>query len=639
MKNLYKALIAFFVLFFGTCSLFAAENDYKNNLLKVEVTKTGDNSYDIGLYTQKTYNEPVKVIKKTDTVYYLLLPETGHSITSVPPVEDVKNVSVKSYPYAGQDMQNAYTKVAIITSKPVKLSTSLRTLDSSISPRLDPLRLAKLDQVFERYSQRLAQNNIPTPLAEFRKASSNLQKPVLQNETKIVSNPKPAIKEPEALPKQTVRLPQATKSFEEYQNKSNKIQAAANAKRAQAKTVQKPVVSALPAQKAPMLTVKKQENPAPVKKQEQAQTPENQLLANAPSKTSAPDIKEEQPADKDVVKEYEKQLPTTEPTEVEFDKKVPVDTDESKGINAEVIEPDTNQKDISPNIIVNQDEQGNQAPQNNNIPLLGGVFGVLLILYLLSKKAGAKKRAETAKNAAAQNVREETEAIKELLKAKMPPKKEEPPVEQTPESFKNELAQSTQTQSNGFSTPDGAINPVYNTVPNMVNSTDSIVKQSADEISDEEKVRAFNAYMDSITKDDEYDEVSYQTEDDKVIQQLYTPIESKYTAVGYGGELSQGAATGVLPAESEVATIISSLKLTETRGLSLAKFEGITSLIGYIQDDIYVLYSFKGDVEQPEIEARLAQENDAESVYIVETGGKKFMVKSSPFEISLEMEM
>ena len=156
MRKIFTVLVAVFAIIFGTQGLFAASGDYKNNLLKIEITKLDENSYDIGLYTQKVYNEPVKIIKKTDTVYYFLLPETSNSITSVTPNDAIKNVLIKSYPYAGQDMENSYTKVAIITSKPVNLSTSLRTLDTSISPRLDPIRLAKLDKVFERYSDRLA---------------------------------------------------------------------------------------------------------------------------------------------------------------------------------------------------------------------------------------------------------------------------------------------------------------------------------------------------------------------------------------------------------------------------------------------------------------------------------------------------
>ena len=54
----------------------ALDSDYKNNLLKVDVVKANDGSYKVDLFTQKPYNEPIKVIKKSDTNYYILLPET-----------------------------------------------------------------------------------------------------------------------------------------------------------------------------------------------------------------------------------------------------------------------------------------------------------------------------------------------------------------------------------------------------------------------------------------------------------------------------------------------------------------------------------------------------------------------------------
>lgn len=139
------------------------------------------------------------------------------------------------------------------------------------------------------------------------------------------------------------------------------------------------------------------------------------------------------------------------------------------------------------------------------------------------------------------------------------------------------------------------------------------------------------------------------TEDDAVIAQLYTPIENisgGFASYAEENEIQPITADEQEPVQIEpvqdedVATIVSTSKLTETRGLYLAKFEGATSLVGYIQDDIYVLYNF-GDinVQDTKIESSLAQENDTDSIYIVKTGGKKLMVKSTPYDMSLEMVM
>ena len=174
---------------------------------------------------------------------------------------------------------------------------------------------------------------------------------------------------------------------------------------------------------------------------------------------------------------------------------------------------------------------------------------------------------------------------------------------------------------------------------------------------EDDRIQAFNAYMENVQENSATfeEETTLQslsdiTEDDAVIAQLYTPIENVSGSYASYSEISelQPLENNVEPiqqteeeiADDEVATIVSTSKLTETRGLYLAKFEGATSLVGYIQDDIYVLYNF-GDVnvQDTTIESSLAQENDTDSIYIVKTGGKKLMVKSTPYDMSLEMVM
>lgn len=688
MRKVFAVLFAFVVLFLGTNTLFAADSDYKNNLLKIEINKIDEDHYDIGLYTQKIYNEPVKVIKKSDTIYYLLLPETSHSITSVPPLDAIKNVMVKLYPYAGQDLNNGYTKVAIITSKPLDITTSLRTLDTSISPRLDPLRLARLDKVFERYSERLAQNNIPTPLAEFRKTAAS-QRPALQSSVNVKENQNIIASKPEGL--------NSANSFEEYQNKSNQMQAATKKQaqsapvvKAQNQAQQKPAVQkqpvsqpvkAKPVVSAPQKQPVAAKQPAPVQKQTNViaydkkpavapsapviqhntkpavktvsspvqktetkqQAPSNNAVQDATKIASAPKetvklSENTQSVDEAKIKEYEKQLPTANPVDVEFSKKVPVDIEANKDITAEIIEPIEKLPPIaSQNVPAPNQQVPNQQNQNSNLFLLMGAFAVLLALYIVSKKNTEKKKkaAEVLAARAANTV--SAPDIKEILKNRQSKKQEaSSDIENLPETAQpvsNAVEQTAQEQAVPVSYANGV--ETLNT--------------------EEEKVQAFNAYMDSITEtepdysevysDEPNGDIVAKTEDDEVIEQLYTPIEANSEYRPYYAEQNatalyeDGAATDAIE-DDDSATIVSSSKLTETRGLYLAKFEGSTSLVGYIQDDIYVLYNF-GDMElkETDIESRLAQENDTDSLYIVKTGGKKLMVKSTPYDLSLEMVM
>ena len=127
---------------------FAIESDFKNSLLKVDYVKTGTDSYAIRLFTQKPYSEPIKVIKKTNTSYYILLPETFHSVGTVAPTGDIKSTEVKLFPYAGQDLNNGYTKISIFTSKPLNIKAQLNSSSGAVAPSVDPKKLSQLDSAF-----------------------------------------------------------------------------------------------------------------------------------------------------------------------------------------------------------------------------------------------------------------------------------------------------------------------------------------------------------------------------------------------------------------------------------------------------------------------------------------------------------
>ena len=145
MKKFLLVLLGIVTL--NLCA-FAIESDFKNSLLKVEYVKTGADSYNIKLFTQKPYNEPIKVIKKTNTNYYILLPETFHSVGSVAPLGDIKSTEVKLFPYAGQDLNNGYTKISIFTSKPLNIKAQLNSSTKSVAPSINAKELAKLDSAF-----------------------------------------------------------------------------------------------------------------------------------------------------------------------------------------------------------------------------------------------------------------------------------------------------------------------------------------------------------------------------------------------------------------------------------------------------------------------------------------------------------
>jgi len=148
MNRIKKGILTLILTVVLSLSVFALEGEYKNNLLKVDFTKLGDSYYSVNLFTQRPYNSAVKVIKKSDTNYYILLPETYHSITSTPAGNDIKNVEIKLYPYAGQDINNGYTKINITTAKPLNFTMNTKVASGADVPKVDFEKLAKLDSIF-----------------------------------------------------------------------------------------------------------------------------------------------------------------------------------------------------------------------------------------------------------------------------------------------------------------------------------------------------------------------------------------------------------------------------------------------------------------------------------------------------------
>ena len=198
-KYILGIILTLFLGLFGifNADTMALDSDYKNNLLKVDVTKVNDGSYKIDLFTQKPYNEPIKVIKKSDTSYYVFLPETYHSITSVGTSGDINKVDVKLFPYAGQDLNNGYTKIDISTSKPVTFTTSVRTANKQ-APRVDAKKLAQLDSAFEgKPNYPAAQKPEVKPVVQPSKVQP-VAKPVehsveVKEPTKVAVKPAPVV--------------------------------------------------------------------------------------------------------------------------------------------------------------------------------------------------------------------------------------------------------------------------------------------------------------------------------------------------------------------------------------------------------------------------------------------------------------
>ena len=95
-----------------------------NSLTQLDLKRSSNNSVDVTLFTSNGYNDNVMVRKKSDNKYVILIPKvqsSGYSASSLNGVKDlVSNVDVKTV----NDTNGGYTKVTLITTKPLDIKTS-----------------------------------------------------------------------------------------------------------------------------------------------------------------------------------------------------------------------------------------------------------------------------------------------------------------------------------------------------------------------------------------------------------------------------------------------------------------------------------------------------------------------------------
>lgn len=328
-------LILMGIVTFGTCA-FSIESDFKNSLLKVDLVKYGSNDYNVKLYTQKPYSEPVKVIKKTNTSYYMLLPETFHSVGSVSPVGDIKNVEVKLFPYAGQDLNNGYTKITIYTTKPVNISPKISTTSGSVAPSIDTKKLAQLDSAFNTKQAQIQ--------AKQRQAQYEANQKQIQRQKALEAQKKAqqieAQKKAQAEAQRKAQLEAQKKEQIEAQKKAQQIEAQRKAqleaqKRAQEEAQRK---AQLEAQKKAQLEAQKREQEEKLRQEKASQ----QQAAKIQQKTTP--VTQKAPSAKPIATVEEIQ---TEHTDI---------------INKEIKQPQEEQKELNENIVT---EDITNAPEIN----------------------------------------------------------------------------------------------------------------------------------------------------------------------------------------------------------------------------------------------------------------------------------
>jgi len=198
----------------------AIDARYKNNLLNVELSQTPDNRVSVLLVFEKPYTEPVKVIYKTDNEYNILLPETYHSITSVSTLNalNIRSANVKLVPYFNQDNSNGYTKITLQTTRPVIFNAHASYITTQIAQN-DLIEKIEQDETLKITPTKVALQTNPvskpvkaqkTTVKQAKKIQSVAKQPQKVAQKPVqVSKPKDAVQaKPQVVEKQPVNIAQ-----------------------------------------------------------------------------------------------------------------------------------------------------------------------------------------------------------------------------------------------------------------------------------------------------------------------------------------------------------------------------------------------------------------------------------------------
>lgn len=172
---------------------FSYAQVFQNNILKADLVKNSLGAVKLTIYTSKPYHDSLIVNKKNDFEYVVLMPETSNSIVAKPSLasvsDSVRYIDIKTQQY--QDNIKGYTKITILTTKPIELS-----------PRAEVINTTKYIINDNDYKELLAQapkknvvnNNVS------KKQSTNLQTALPKKTVTAVSSPV-LLKTKQSLPK------------------------------------------------------------------------------------------------------------------------------------------------------------------------------------------------------------------------------------------------------------------------------------------------------------------------------------------------------------------------------------------------------------------------------------------------------
>lgn len=140
-----------------------------NTLNQVDVRRSASDGLEFTLYTSSPYADNVVVTKKSDNKYVILMPNVNGASGAKPDFTSVKDIVSDVDVRAIDDGQNGYTKVTVITNRPVDIKTNTAK-SSPVTQEQREYRALIAQQKSKPAPQIPAQTAQSTPQAQSQKA-------------------------------------------------------------------------------------------------------------------------------------------------------------------------------------------------------------------------------------------------------------------------------------------------------------------------------------------------------------------------------------------------------------------------------------------------------------------------------------
>lgn len=167
--------------------------DNANSLVQLDLKRTSNDAVNVTLFTTDTYSDNVMVRKKSDNKYVILIPKvqsSGFSASNLNGVRDlVSNVDVKTV----NDTSGGYTKVTLITTKPLEIKTSAR---KSAPVTDDQKEYQTLIAQANAVKNNISKQDVPPKLRE-QKTEVTVNKAPAEKPVKKAEPKKQEVKKPE----------------------------------------------------------------------------------------------------------------------------------------------------------------------------------------------------------------------------------------------------------------------------------------------------------------------------------------------------------------------------------------------------------------------------------------------------------